>query len=205
MSRLRFEVLATATGSHARAARFRTLHGEVQTPVFMPVGTQATVKGLTVEDLEAAGAQVLLANTYHLLLRPGTEVFERLGGIHRFMNWRGSVLTDSGGFQMFSLPTIASSPRTAPSSAATSTATRIVLSPERSIATQRAIGSDIMMVMDECIAVDLGPRRRGGGDAAHASLGRAQPGGARRRAAGALRHRAGRVLRRSAPRERRLP
>ena len=103
--RLHFELTATATGSHARAGRFRTLHGEVLTPVFMPVGTQATVKGLTVEDLEAAGAQVLLANAYHLLLRPGTEVFARLGGIHRFMNWRGSVLTDSGGYQVFSLPT----------------------------------------------------------------------------------------------------
>jgi len=104
MSRLRFELHATATGSRARAGRFHTLHGAVETPVFMPVGTQATVKGMPVEDLAAAGTQVLLANAYHLLLRPGLEVFERLGGIHRFMNWDGAVLTDSGGFQVFSLP-----------------------------------------------------------------------------------------------------
>jgi len=103
MSRLGFQVLATADGSRARAARFTTLHGDVETPVFMPVGTHATVKGLTVEDLEAAGAQMLLANAYHLLLRPGVEVFERVGGIHRFMNWKRPVLTDSGGYQVFSL------------------------------------------------------------------------------------------------------
>jgi queuine tRNA-ribosyltransferase len=105
MARLHFEVTATAAGSRARAGRLRTLHGEVLTPVFMPVGTHAAVRGLPVEDLEAAGAQVLLANAYHLILRPGTEVFSRLGGIHRFMNWSGSVLTDSGGYQVFSLAT----------------------------------------------------------------------------------------------------
>ena len=122
MSRLHFRVEATASGSSARACRFRTLHGEVETPLFMPVGTQATVKGLTVEDLEAAGSHVLLANAYHLLLRPGLEVFQRFGGIHRFMNWRRSVLTDSGGYQVFSLAERPRrSPRTAPSSGATST------------------------------------------------------------------------------------
>jgi len=151
MSRLRFEVLATATGSHARAARFHTLHGEVATPIFMPVGTQATVKGLPVEDLEAAGAQVLLANAFHLLLRPGTEVFERLGGIHRFMNWRGSVLTDSGGFQVFSLTNDRVITEDGAVFRSYVDGTRVVLSPERSIAAQRAIGSDIMMAMDECV------------------------------------------------------
>lgn len=150
--RLHFELTATATGSHARAARLHTLHGEVLTPVFMPVGTQATVKGLAVEDLEAAGAQVLLANAYHLLLRPGTEVFSRLGGIHRFMNWRGSVLTDSGGFQVFSLATDRTITEEGAIFRSYVDGHRIVLSPEHSIAAQRAIGSDIMMVMDECIA-----------------------------------------------------
>src|SRR4051794_40975094 len=105
MSRLAFQVIATASGSRARAARFKTLHGDVETPLFMPVGTHATVKGLSPEDLEAAGAKVLLANAYHLLLRPGVEVFSRVGGIHRFMNWPGAVLTDSGGYQVFSLAT----------------------------------------------------------------------------------------------------
>src|SRR5438477_8074879 len=103
MSRLAFQVLATASGSRARATRFTTLHGDVETPLFMPVGTHATVKGLSVEDLEADGAQMLLANAYHLLLRPGVEVFSRVGGIHRFMNWPRAVLTDSGGYQVFSL------------------------------------------------------------------------------------------------------
>jgi queuine tRNA-ribosyltransferase len=152
MSRLAFKVIATAAGSRARAARFRTLHGEVETPLFMPVGTHATVKGLSVEDLEAAGAQMLLANAYHLLLRPGAEVFSRVGGIHRFMNWRRAVLTDSGGYQVFSL----SSDRVVTEDGAVFRSyvdgARIVLSPERSIATQLAIGSDVLMAMDECIA-----------------------------------------------------
>jgi len=104
-----------------------------------------------VEDLEAAGAQVLLANAFHLLLRPGTEVFERLGGIHRFMNWRGSVLTDSGGFQVFSLTDDRVITEDGAVFRSYVDGTRIVLSPERSIATQRAIGSDIMMAMDECV------------------------------------------------------
>ena len=93
-----------SSGSKARAATFHTLHGEVQTPLFMPVGTQATVKGQTLDSLEAAGAGVLLVNTYHLLLRPGADVLKRFGGVHSFMNWHRPVLTDSGGFQIFSLP-----------------------------------------------------------------------------------------------------
>src|ERR1035437_3714405 len=104
MSRLNFKLEAEAPGSCARAATFTTLHGEVQTPIFMPVGTQATVKSQTVDSLKAVGSNVLLANTYHLLLRPGPEVFQKFGGIHKFMGWNRSVLTDSGGFQIFSLP-----------------------------------------------------------------------------------------------------
>ena len=150
-SRLHFRVDGTASRSSARACTFRTLHGEVETPLFMPVGTQATVKGLTVEDLEAGGAHVLLANAYHLLLRPGPEVFARFGGIHRFMNWRRSVLTDSGGYQVFSLP----NDRTITEEGAVFRSyvdgARVLLSPERSIATQVAIGSDIMMAMDVCV------------------------------------------------------
>ena len=103
MSRLNFTLEKTATGSKARAAHFQTLHGEVQTPIFMPVGTQATVKSMNVESLRATGSNVLLANTYHLLLRPGPEVFRKFGGIHNFMKWDRPVLTDSGGFQIFSL------------------------------------------------------------------------------------------------------
>ena len=104
MSRLNFTLEKEASGSKARAARFQTLHGEVQTPIFMPVGTQATVRFQTVETLKATGSRVLLANTYHLMLRPGPEVFRHFGGIHAFMKWDGPVLTDSGGYQIFSLP-----------------------------------------------------------------------------------------------------
>ena len=150
MSRLPFTLEREAAGSQARAGVFRTLHGAVQTPVFMPVGTQATVKGQTVETLKAAGSSVVLANTYHLLLRPGPEVFQKFGGIHRFMNWDGPVLTDSGGFQIFSLPERVMTEDGATFKSYVDGALHL-LSPESSIAMQKAIGSDIMMVLDQCI------------------------------------------------------
>ena len=151
MSRLGFSVEAEASGTAARAGRFQALHGEVLTPVFMPVGTQATVKGMRNDDLERLGAQVLLANTYHLLLRPGPEVMAALGGIHKFMDWNRPVLTDSGGYQIFSLP---NSRRITEDGAVFRSyvdGRTIALSPESSIGMQRAIGSDIMMVLDECV------------------------------------------------------
>ena len=137
--------------TRARAGRFRTLHGEVKTPLFMPVGTQATVRNQTLETLESSGSQILLANTYHLLMKPGPEVFKKLGGIHKFMKWGGSVLTDSGGFQVFSLSdktvvdedgvTFRPHPDAAP----------VRLTPEISIQMQHAIGSDIHMAFDQCV------------------------------------------------------
>jgi queuine tRNA-ribosyltransferase len=151
VSRLDFRLEAVATGSRARAARFRTLHNEVLTPLFMPVGTQATVKAQLTQALEDAGSQILLANTYHLLLRPGPEVFEHVGGIHRFMSWPKSVLTDSGGFQIFSLPHARSMSEAGAVFQSYLDGRTILLSPEVSIATQRSIGSDIMMVLDQCI------------------------------------------------------
>lgn len=151
MSRLKFNLEKEATGSQARAARFQTLHGEVQTPVFMPVGTQATVKAQTVDTLKATGSSVLLANTYHLLLRPGLDVFRKFGGIHRFMNWDGPVLTDSGGFQIFSLPTERAMKEEGARFQSYVNGDYYMLSPETSIAAQKAIGSDIMMVLDQCI------------------------------------------------------
>ena len=151
MHRLRFELEATAPGSSARAGRLHTLHGEVLTPVFMPVGTQATVKGLPVEDLIESGAQVLLANAYHLLLRPGPEVFRHVGGIHRFMNWPRPILTDSGGFQVFSLPNERVITEDGAVFKSYVDGRTIVLSPEHSIATQLAIGSDMLMAMDVCV------------------------------------------------------
>jgi queuine tRNA-ribosyltransferase len=149
--RLRFQVEAQAAKSHARAGRMHTLHGEVLTPVFMPVGTQASVKGLTVETLKSVGSSVLLANTYHLMLRPGIEVFEKFGGIHRFMQWDGPVLTDSGGFQIFSLPHSRQITENGATFQSYIDGRMHLLSPEESIRIQRAIGSDIMMVLDQCV------------------------------------------------------
>ncbi|MYI99856.1 MAG: tRNA-guanine transglycosylase, partial [Gemmatimonadetes bacterium] len=103
MASLDFNLLARDPASNARAGRMKTPHGEIRTPVFMPVGTQATVKTLTPEELEAAGAQIILGNTYHLFLRPGHALIREMGGLHGFMNWRRPLLTDSGGYQVFSL------------------------------------------------------------------------------------------------------
>jgi queuine tRNA-ribosyltransferase len=150
-SRLDFHLDARATGSRARAATFRTLHNEVKTPLFMPVGTQATVKAQLTQSLEDAGSQILLANTYHLLLRPGPEVFRRTGGIHGFMSWERSVLTDSGGFQIFSLPHARMMREEGAVFQSYLDGQTILLSPEVSVETQKAIGSDIMMVLDQCI------------------------------------------------------
>ncbi|MCU0793071.1 MAG: tRNA guanosine(34) transglycosylase Tgt [Opitutaceae bacterium] len=151
MSRLAFQLEKTAPGTRARATRFQTLHGEMRTPVFMPVGTQATVKNMTVEGLRELGTQCLLANTYHLLLRPGPEVFKKFGGIHRFMNWDRPVLTDSGGFQIFSMPGDRRMGEDGAEFRSYVDGELLHLSPESSIAMQRAIGSDIMMVLDQCI------------------------------------------------------
>ena len=151
MKRLPFYIDARSSWGDARAARLQTLHGEFFTPMFMPVGTQATVKSLRPEDLKTAGSQMLLANTYHLLLRPGVEVFEKFGGIHRFMNWDGGVLTDSGGFQIFSLPHARRMTEDGAHFKSYVDGRIICLTPERSIEVQKAIGSDIMMVLDECV------------------------------------------------------
>src|SRR5277367_5953005 len=151
MTRLDFTLERTATGSRARAARFKTAHNEVLTPTFMPVGTHAAVRSQRREDVLESGAQVLLANTYHLLLRPGVEIFEKFGGIHAFMNWPRSVLTDSGGFQIFSLPGSRTLREECAEFRSYVDNTLVRLSPERSIQTQKAIGADIMMVLDQCV------------------------------------------------------
>jgi queuine tRNA-ribosyltransferase len=151
LTRLKFQLEATASGSRARAGRFTTLHNEVLTPTFMPVGTHAAVRAQRREDVLESGAQVLLANTYHLMLRPGTAMFDQFGGIHRFMNWPRSVLTDSGGYQIFSLPGSRSISEEGAQFKSYVDHTRVRLSPESSIAAQRSIGSDIMMVLDQCV------------------------------------------------------
>lgn len=149
--RLPFDISAVDPGSRARRGTLLTAHGAVETPAFMCVGTRATVTGLDPDDLKALGAGVLLANTYHLLLRPGPELFRRVGGVHAFMRWPGPILTDSGGYQIFSLP----SDRTITEKGARFKSyvdQRVhLLSPESSIEMQTALGSDIMMVLDECV------------------------------------------------------
>lgn len=154
MQRLRFDLEHQALHSNARAGTIRTDRMEVKTPIFMPVGTQATVKGIKTYELEELGADILLANTYHLLLRPGPEVFEKIGGIHRFMNWKRMVLTDSGGFQIFSLPHSRKMTEAGAEFRSYTDGKVILLSPEKSIATQISIGSDIMMVLDQCVPGD---------------------------------------------------
>lgn len=148
---LSFTVQALDVDSNARRGELTTAHGTVQTPAFMAVGTRATVTGLTPDDLRAVGTQVVLGNTYHLMLRPGPELFQRVGGIHNYMKWDGPVLTDSGGYQIFSL----AGDRTINERGARFKSyvdQRVhLLSPEKSIEMQTAIGSDIMMVLDECV------------------------------------------------------
>ncbi|MBA3457898.1 MAG: tRNA guanosine(34) transglycosylase Tgt [Deltaproteobacteria bacterium] len=146
-----FDLTATATGSRARTATLTTAHGTIETPVFMPVGTRGTVRTQTLAQLERLGAPILLANTYHLLARPGPEVFEKFGGLHPWMGWKGSILTDSGGFQIFSLAEGRAMSEEGAEFRHPSAGTGMLLTPERSIAMQRSIGSDIMMVLDQCI------------------------------------------------------
>jgi len=151
LKRLEFKLEATASGSRARAGHFTTRHNEVLTPTFMPVGTHAAVRAQRREDLLASNVGVLLANTYHLLLRPGLKIFEQFGGIHRFMNWPRSVLTDSGGFQIFSLPGSRTMREDCAEFKSYLDNTLIQLSPEKSIEAQKTIGADIMMVLDQCV------------------------------------------------------
>ncbi len=151
-----FRVLATASASRARTGTLTTLHGEVATPVFMPVGTRGSVRTQTLSqllELRELGAPILLANTYHLLVRPGPELFERIGGLHAWTKWPGAFLTDSGGFQIFSLAQRDGSAMHEDGAIFRdrNASGPILLTPERSIAMQRAIGSDIMMVLDQCI------------------------------------------------------
>src|SRR6204780_5209606 len=146
----RFEVLKTGpTG--ARLGRLTTPHGVVDTPAFMPVGTAGTVKGLTQQALGELGVQILLGNTYHLYLRPEHETIRRLGGLHRFMSWPGAILTDSGGFQVFSLADLRKVTDEGVVFRSHLDGSEHFLTPEKSIEIQQALGSDIAMVLDECI------------------------------------------------------
>lgn len=134
----------------ARRGRLICDHGVIDTPAFMPVGTYGTVKGVTAEELESCGAQIILANTFHLMLRPGAEVVRAHGGLHGFMQWPHPILTDSGGFQVFSLATMRKVSEQGVSFRSPVDGATVLLDPERAMAVQRALGSDIAMVFDEC-------------------------------------------------------
>jgi queuine tRNA-ribosyltransferase len=147
-----FSLTKTGAGTAGRIGRFTTSHGAVSTPVFMPVGTQATVKTLSPEDLESIGAEIILSNTYHLFLRPGHELVRDFGGLHGFMGWRRPVLTDSGGFQVFSLAEL----RKVTDEGVTFQShidggAKHFITPEYAVEIQEALGADIIMAFDECI------------------------------------------------------
>jgi len=145
-----FQLLHQDATSRARIGRLTTPHGEIQTPIFMPVGTHASVKAMRPEDLKDAGAQVILANTYHLYLRPGHRLVEQLGGLHRFMAWDRPILTDSGGFQVYSLTELRKITEEGVTFRSHIDGSMHLLTPELSIRIQEALGADIIMCFDEC-------------------------------------------------------
>ena len=147
---VRFELLAEDIETRARRGRLTTPHGVIETPIFMPVGTQGTVKAVGPDDLRAVQAQIILGNTYHLMLRPGEGLVQRRGGLHKFMSWERPILTDSGGFQVFSLSQKRKITEEGAAFQSHLDGSRHLLTPERSIEIQEALGADIIMAFDEC-------------------------------------------------------
>ena len=154
MSKENFSFELIAQNEKARLGKINTSRGEVDTPAFMPVGTLATVKGVFVDDLINTGTQIILGNTYHLMIRPGVEVIEKFNGVHNFMNWKKPILTDSGGFQIMSLSKLNKIDKNIGAIFSSHVdGKKIILSPENSIQMQKKINSDILMVLDECPAL----------------------------------------------------
>ena len=149
-----FHLIKTCSGSKARAGELITPHAVVPTPVFIPVGSQATVKTLTPEELKDLGISIVLANTYHLYLRPGISVIEKMGGLHRFMAWNGAILTDSGGYQLFSLAPLSRVSDEGVTFRSHIDGSQHFITPELATGFQEALGGDIIMVLDECPASD---------------------------------------------------
>lgn len=147
-----FEIYAT--DGMSRTGVLRTPHGAIQTPIFMPVGTVGSVKAIAPDDLEAIGAEIILGNTYHLYLRPGDELVARLGGLHKFNAWKKPILTDSGGFQVFSLPSLRTIKEEGVTFRSHLDGSKHLFTPEKVISIQRNLHSDIMMVLDECVPAD---------------------------------------------------
>lgn len=145
-----YTLLKKSPYSAARLGILETPHGKIETPIFMPVGTRATVKAMSPQELEELGAQIILGNTYHLLLRPGEELMLKAGGLHKFASWNRPILTDSGGFQVFSLASLRKMKHDGVEFASHIDGSRFFLGPRESIRVQRALGSDIVMAFDEC-------------------------------------------------------
>src|SRR5436190_1446246 len=145
-----FELLKTDTSSKARLGRIHTTRGNIDTPVFMPVGTQASVKAIDPRELHEMGTQIILGNTYHLSIRPGLEIIQTAGDLHKFMNWRLPILTDSGGFQVFSLAKIRKIRSHGVEFRSHLDGSLLFLGPREAMEVQRILGSDIAMVFDEC-------------------------------------------------------
>lgn len=147
---MKFELIKTAKDSKARAGLITTDHGTIETPIFMPVGTLGNVKSMTVRDLNEAHAQIILGNNYHLYMRPGAEILQKAGGLHKFMNWDKPILTDSGGFQVFSLDGLSKITDEGVKFSSHLDGTKHFFTPEKVVEMQRVLGSDIMMQLDEC-------------------------------------------------------
>src|SRR4029453_14507011 len=147
-----FSFSVTHADGRARRGRMTTAHGEVETPAFMPVGTQGAGKGLTHRDLESLGAEILLSNTYHLYLRPGADLIARRGGLHRFIGWTKPILTDSGGYQVFSLAARRTIDEEGAHFRSHLDGSAHLLTPEKAVDIQAQLGADIAMVLDECLA-----------------------------------------------------
>ena len=145
-----YELINRDAHSHARRGQLATAHGTIQTPVFMPVGTRGCVKGITPEQLRTTGAQIVLANTYHMLIRPGTDIVESLGDLHGLMGWNGPILTDSGGYQVFSLSTLNRIGDDGVEFASHIDGAKIHLDPTVVTQTQNRLGADVIMCFDEC-------------------------------------------------------
>jgi len=146
-----FELLATDQHSKARRGRLKTAHGVIDTPAFMPVGTQGSVKGVSPRELCELNAQIVLGNTYHLFVRPGLDVIKHFGGLHKFMSWDGPILTDSGGYQIFSLAKLRKITEEGVEFQNHLDGAKAFISPEIAMEIQAALGSDIAMVLDECV------------------------------------------------------
>lgn len=151
MEAIRYELIKECKESGARLGRLHTPHGVIDTPVFMPVGTQATVKAMTPDELQSIGAGIILSNTYHLYLRPGEKLVERAGGLHGFMNWDKAILTDSGGFQVFSLSDLRDITEDGVTFKSHIDGSKHFISPEKAIQIENSLGADIIMAFDECL------------------------------------------------------